>query len=83
MILNAYFLFAVYINKNYQIRRYFFVDFFDVEVIEGVEFSRVIVSVLLSIEIDDTCIGNDAEFFRPLISFEHALCALPNQPYLW
>jgi hypothetical protein len=62
--------------------KYLFVDFFDVEVIEGVEFSWVIVSILLSIEINDTSIGNDAEFFRPFISFEHTLCALPDQANL-
>jgi hypothetical protein len=56
-----------------------FINFFDVEVIKRVEFSRVIVSVLLGIEIDDTSIGNDAEFFGPFVSFEHALSAFPDQ----
>jgi hypothetical protein len=63
-------------------KRYLFVYFFDVEVIEWVEFSRIIVSILLGIEIYDASVGNDAEFFRPFISFKHALSTFPDEANL-
>jgi hypothetical protein len=57
---------------------YLFIYFFDVEIVEGVEFSWVVITILLSVEVNNTSIGNDAELLRPFISLEHALGALPN-----
>lgn len=83
MILNAYFLLAVYIELSFYCPGYLFVDFFDVKVVEGVEFSGIIISILLGIEIYYTSVGNDAEFFGPFVSLEHSLGALPDQANLY
>ena len=49
------------------------------EVIQRVELPWIVVTLLLSVEIDNPSISNDAELLSPLVSFEHPLCALPNQ----
>ncbi len=47
------------------------------EVVQGIEFSWIVVALLLSVEIHYSSISNDAELLTPLVSFEHPLCALP------
>jgi hypothetical protein len=55
------------------------VDFYNLEIVQGVELPGIIISLFLSVEIHDTSISNDAEFLGPLVSLKHSLSAFPEE----
>ena len=62
---------------------YLLVKINNLEIVQGIELSWIVVSILLSVKVDDTCIRKDAVLCRPLITLEDSVSTLPNEPDLY